>query len=178
MRIILHTLVEQPIKYWADLLLLRGWCSHASLLCLPHEKNGTKGVYNHNEPGHLDLATTLHGQNWLHKLQGNGDLSLLDLLGKTHLKVAKWIWRLQASYVIQQWMKVVAGEHILTVNTVSVQDKAQCLWNCLYNCCILIYCCRISCTLSDHADLLPVSFWDILLKQNSSTFVSEGKFAV
>lgn len=37
MRIILRTLVEQPVKYWANLSLLRGWCSHASLLCLPHE---------------------------------------------------------------------------------------------------------------------------------------------
>jgi len=42
MRIILRTLVERPVKYWASLFLLRGWCSHASLLCLPRERTVQK----------------------------------------------------------------------------------------------------------------------------------------
>lgn len=70
----------------------------------------------------------MEGQNWLHRLQGNGELILLELLGKSHLKAGKLIWRLQTSYGNQWWMKIIAGQCILTVGTISVQDKAQCLW--------------------------------------------------
>lgn len=107
----------------------------------------------------------------------SAELSFLALLERMLLKVGERIWRLQMSCMNQQWMKILAGEHILTENTVSVQDKAQCLQKYPCNCCYLSLQNK---SYAEQSRKLSscLRFWGIFLKQNSSTFVFERMFAL